>query len=79
MIGHMILRKNIDGDDILGIKLVGGRLVANGRRGAIVERVKQGSIAELEGQIQPGEIEQPYQKPKTKISIQSFFTTAIRR
>lgn len=54
MIGHMILRKNIDGDDILGLKLVGGRLSASGRRGAFVERVKQGSIAEQEGHIQPG-------------------------
>lgn len=54
MIGHMILRKNIDGEDILGLKVVGGRTLPNGRRGAIIDKVKRGSIADQEGHIKPG-------------------------
>lgn len=55
MIGHMILRKNIDGEDILGLKVSGGQLLPNGRQGAIIEKVKRGSIADQEGHIKPGE------------------------
>lgn len=54
MIGHMILRKNNDGEDILGLKVVGGKVLANGARAAVVEKVKHGSIADLEGHIKPG-------------------------
>lgn len=54
MIGHMILRKNLDSDDRLGLKVVGGTIDANGRLSAIVEKVKHGSIADLEGHIQAG-------------------------
>lgn len=54
MIGHMILRKNIDGEDILGLKVIGGRTLPNGRRGAIIDKVKRGSIADQEGHIKPG-------------------------
>lgn len=54
MIGHMILRKSYDSDDILGLKIVGGKRLANGGVGAIVEKVKRGSIADLEGHIKPG-------------------------
>lgn len=54
MIGHMILRKNIDGEDILGLKIVGGRRLCSGGVGAIVEKVKRGSIADQEGHIKPG-------------------------
>lgn len=56
MIGHMILRKNIDGEDILGLKIVGGQLLVNGRHGAIIEKVKRGSIADQEGHIKPGNV-----------------------
>lgn len=54
MIGHMILRKSLDGEDILGLKISGGELFPNGARGAIVEKVKRGSIADQEGHIKPG-------------------------
>lgn len=54
MIGHMILRKNLDSEDRLGLKVVGGTIDANGRLSAIVEKVKHGSIADLEGHIQAG-------------------------
>lgn len=54
MIGHMILRKSLDGEDILGLKIAGGKLFPNGARGAIVEKVKRGSIADQEGHIKPG-------------------------
>lgn len=50
----MILRKNIDGEDILGLKIVGGRRLCSGNIGAIVEKVKRGSIADQEGHIKPG-------------------------
>lgn len=56
MIGHMILRKNIDGEDILGLKVIGGKQLPNGSRGAIIEKVKRGSIADQEGHIKPGKI-----------------------
>lgn len=54
MTGHMILRKNLDSEDILGLKVVGGQELPNGRLGAIVEKVKRGSIADQEGLIKPG-------------------------
>lgn len=54
MIGHMILRKNVDGKDILGLKILGGIPLAGGGIGAIVDKVKHGSIADLEGHIKPG-------------------------
>ena len=54
MIGHMILRKHVDGEDILGLKVLGGQPLPNGRLGAIIDKVKRASIAELEGHIKPG-------------------------
>lgn len=55
MIGHMILRKNIDGEDILGLKIVGGMTLPSSlRKGAIIEKVKRGSIAEQEGHLRVG-------------------------
>ncbi|XP_063708928.1 regulating synaptic membrane exocytosis protein 2 [Culicoides brevitarsis] len=55
IIGHMILRKNLDGEDILGLKIVGGKSFPNGTRAAIVEKVKRGSIADQEGHIKAGD------------------------
>lgn len=60
MIGHMILRRNsrdISGSSaaILGLKIVGGRILDNGIKGAVIEKVKKGSIADIEGQLKPGE------------------------
>lgn len=54
MIGHMILRKNIDGEDILGLKIVGGKTLSSSRKGAVIEKVKRGSIADQEGHLKPG-------------------------
>lgn len=41
---------------ILGLKVVGGKILEHGGRGAIIEKVKKGSIADIEGQLRPGEI-----------------------
>ncbi|KAH8334946.1 hypothetical protein KR074_006946 [Drosophila pseudoananassae] len=67
LIGHMILRKYYDGEDILGLKVNGGQPLGvgggvagggagggiGGPCGAIVEKVKRGSVADLEGRIRP--------------------------
>lgn len=60
MIGHMILRRNLTDTSgssaaILGLKIVGGRILDNGIKGAIIEKVKKGSLADVEGQLNPGE------------------------
>ncbi|XP_017782935.1 PREDICTED: regulating synaptic membrane exocytosis protein 2 [Nicrophorus vespilloides] len=62
MIGHMILRRGAAGRDntgsgaaILGLKVAGGRILDGGLRGAIIEKVKKGSIADVEGQLRPGD------------------------
>lgn len=62
MIGHMILRRGTreaatmsgSSASILGLKVVGGRILENGMKGAVIEKVKKGSIADLEGQLRPG-------------------------
>lgn len=59
MIGHMILRrgaKETTGSSaaILGLKVVGGKIFENGYKGAIIEKVKKGSIADVEGQLRSG-------------------------
>ncbi|CAH0699103.1 unnamed protein product [Spodoptera exigua] len=61
MIGHMVLRKSVvEGSShssaaILGLKVVGGKLQPDGTRIAVVEKVKKGSIADLEGQLRIGD------------------------
>lgn len=61
MIGHMVLRKSVvEGSShssaaILGLKVVGGKLQPDGTRITVVEKVKKGSIADLEGQLRIGE------------------------
>lgn len=50
----MILRKSLDGDEILGLKVVGGQPTPSGRRVAYIEKVKPDSVAELEGHLKPG-------------------------
>ena len=61
MHGHMILKKTIregvgptSSAAILGLKVVGGQLLETGGRGAIIEKVKKGSTADIEGQLRPG-------------------------
>lgn len=39
---------------ILGLKVEGDRLLESGIRGALIEKVKKGSIADVEGQLRPG-------------------------
>ena len=39
---------------ILGLKVVGGKRVDNGRLAAIVEKVKRGSVADTIGHVRPG-------------------------
>lgn len=63
MIGHMILKKSLregvnpaSSAAILGLKVVGGKILEHGGRGAIIEKVKKGSLADVEGQLRPGEI-----------------------
>lgn len=53
MIGHVILQITCEDENIF--KVSGGKLLANGSRGAVVEAVKCGSLADLEGHILPGE------------------------
>uniref|UniRef100_A0AC35G8Z7 Regulating synaptic membrane exocytosis protein 2 n=1 Tax=Panagrolaimus sp. PS1159 TaxID=55785 RepID=A0AC35G8Z7_9BILA len=55
LIGHMILQrlKNDNGD--LGLKVAGGRSTANGRLGAFVTKVRPGSVADIVGQLRPGD------------------------
>lgn len=67
MIGHVILQKSFDGEDL--VKVSGGRLLANGSRGAVVENVKSGSIADLECQILPGEYHQPVLIGRVSVSL----------
>lgn len=61
MTGHMILKKNLkEGMDasssaaILGMKVVGGKYLPNGRLGAVIEKVKKGSVADVVGHLNPG-------------------------
>lgn len=61
MTGHMILKKTLresigptSSAAILGLKVVGGQLLETGGRGAIIEKVKKGSTADIEGQLRPG-------------------------
>lgn len=60
MMGHMILRRDTRdtsfNTSILGVKVVGGKTLDNGELGAVIEKVKKGSIADVEGQLRPGEM-----------------------
>ncbi|XP_046667806.1 regulating synaptic membrane exocytosis protein 2 isoform X9 [Homalodisca vitripennis] len=62
MTGHMILKKTVKEGvgassctTILGLKVVGGHMLSTGGRGAIIEKVKKGSTADIEGQLRPGD------------------------
>jgi len=61
LIGRMLLKKLAHGHldqgseaTLLGLKIVGGHFV-NGRYGAVIEKVKQGSVADLVGHLLPGD------------------------
>ncbi|XP_061937033.1 uncharacterized protein LOC108001556 isoform X19 [Apis cerana] len=58
IIGHMVLRKQSgsgSSSSILGLKVVGGKLLEDGSMGAVIEKVKKGSTADIEGQLRPGD------------------------
>lgn len=62
LLGHMILKKEIrEGHNpsssagVLGLKVIGGQLLEGGRIGAVVEKVKKGSIADQIGRLRPGD------------------------
>ncbi|KYN04559.1 Regulating synaptic membrane exocytosis protein 2 [Cyphomyrmex costatus] len=58
LIGHMVLRKSAGSgscSSILGLKVVGGKLLEDGSMGALIEKVKKGSTADVEGQLRPGD------------------------
>ncbi|XP_028968734.1 regulating synaptic membrane exocytosis protein 1 [Galendromus occidentalis] len=66
LIGHMLLKKLPSGlgsqetpAQILGIKIVGGKILRNSRNkktlGAIIERVRKGSTADVVGHLKPGD------------------------
>lgn len=59
MIGHMVLQRNVDSEDVLGLKVRGGQVLPNDEKGAIIEQVQRGSIADQEGHIRPGKY-QPF-------------------
>ena len=68
MLGHMILQKCIKDTSlaaastsaaasaatILGLKVVGGKQIYPGYYGALIEKVKKGSIADTVGHLLPG-------------------------
>ncbi len=41
--------------NILGLKVIGGQVLEPGRVGAVVEKVKKGSIADQIGRLKPGD------------------------
>ena len=61
MIGHMILKKhqtdNLSSSSaaILGLKVTGGRVLESGGLGALIEKVKKGSIADTIARLKPGD------------------------
>lgn len=78
MIGHMVLRKNIDGEDILGLKIVGGKIVSSSQKGAVIEKVKRGSIADQEGHLKPGKTSNEKRNFLIKISLCTFASSFFR-
>lgn len=57
----MILKKHLSDAGsgssaaILGLKVIGGRITDAGRLGALIEKVKKGSIADTVGRLRPGD------------------------
>ena len=53
---------------ILGLKVGGGNITESGKVGALVEKVKKGSIADTVGHLRPGE-NSPVLQPLSSISV----------
>ena len=58
----MILKKNITDDSVgcsraalLGLKVIGGSFTESGRLGAVIDKVKKGSIADTVGRLRSGD------------------------
>lgn len=75
----MVLRKQSgsgSSSSILGLKVVGGKLLEDGSMGAVIEKVKKGSTADIEGQLRPGKNELnftlSFHHPPRQYSVRSF-------
>jgi hypothetical protein len=62
LIGHMILKKSFRSEPfvgssaaILGLRVVGGQITEAGTIGAVIEKVKKGSVADTVGKLRPGD------------------------
>ncbi|KAI6181765.1 hypothetical protein M3Y98_00864300 [Aphelenchoides besseyi] len=55
LIGHIILQRPENDNGDLGLKVIGGRHSTTGRLGAFITQVKPGSVADLVGQLRPGD------------------------
>lgn len=61
MTGHLVLRKEMrDGAgnpaiNVLGLRILGDQILHDGSIGAVVEKVKKGSIADQIGRLRPGD------------------------
>lgn len=72
IIGHMVLRKSLgsgSSSSILGLKVVGGKLLEDGSMGALIEKVKQGSPADVEGQLRSGKMAPCFFSPTSFFQI----------
>jgi regulating synaptic membrane exocytosis protein 2 len=60
MVLYKSLKENLGGPTssatILGLKVIGGKLLPNGRYGAIIEKVKKSSVADIVGHLLPGKL-----------------------
>lgn len=74
----MVLRKQSgsgSSSSILGLKVVGGKLLEDGSMGAVIEKVKKGSTADIEGQLRPGKNELNLIRPHSNTPYSSTTTT----
>ncbi|KAI6221356.1 hypothetical protein M3Y99_01556400 [Aphelenchoides fujianensis] len=55
LIGHIVLQRPENDTGDLGLKVIGGRHSSTGRLGAFITQVKPGSVADLVGQLRPGD------------------------
>ena len=62
---------------ILGLKVVGGKRVDNGRLAAIVEKVKRGSVADTIGHLRPG-IKRGKEIEKIEKNADYFFADRVQ-
>lgn len=76
----MVLRKQSgsgSSSSILGLKVVGGKLLEDGSMGAVIEKVKKGSTADIEGQLRPGKNELNLIRPHSNTPYSSTTFDAL--